>query len=150
MVGTVRSSRLLALLLVLQRAGSSTAPRLAAEMEVSVRTIYRDVAALQAAGVPLYTAPGAGGGIHPVERRRSPVDGMTADEVRAPVVGGIEVASHQLAGVAPTRLHRPRQRRLPARLYPPLRRTPTFGLFAPVEPRLTSLPVCRRRWVVRG
>lgn len=84
----MRSSRLLALLLALQRAGSCTAAELAAELEVSIRTIYRDVAALQAAGVPIYTTSGSGGGIRLLERWRSPVDGMTTDEVRALAVGG--------------------------------------------------------------
>ena len=83
----MRSSRLLALLLALQRAGFSTAPQLAAELEVSVRTIYRDVEALQAAGIPIYATSGGGGGIRLVERWRSPVDGMTADEVRALLFG---------------------------------------------------------------
>lgn len=95
----MRSSRLLALLLALQRAGSSTAPELAAELEVSVRTIYRDVAALQAAGIPIYTSPGAGGGIRVVERWRSPIDGMTTDEVRAFVVGGGPAADLGLGSV---------------------------------------------------
>ena len=95
----MRSSRLLALLLALQRAGSSTAPQLAAELEVSVRTIYRDVAALQAAGVPIYTTVGSGGGIRLVERWRSPVDGMTADEVRALTVGGGPAADLGLGSV---------------------------------------------------
>lgn len=95
----MRSSRLLAVLLTLQRAGSSTAPALADELEVSVRTIYRDVAALQAAGIPIYTTPGAGGGIQLVERWRSPVDGMTTDEVRALVVGGGPAADLGLGSV---------------------------------------------------
>lgn len=95
----MRSSRLLAVLLVLQRTGASTAPALAAELEVSVRTIYRDVAALQEAGVPIYTAPGAGGGIRLIERWRSPVDGMTSEEVRALVVGGGPAADLGLGSV---------------------------------------------------
>lgn len=95
----MRSSRLLALLLALQRSGSDTAPRLAAELEVSVRTIYRDVTALQAAGIPIYTEQGAGGGIRLVERWRSPVDGMTADEVRALAVGGGPAADLGLGSV---------------------------------------------------
>jgi predicted DNA-binding transcriptional regulator YafY len=95
----MRSSRLLALLLALQRTGSSTAAALAVELEVSVRTIYRDVTALQAAGVPIYTSPGAGGGIRLIEHWRSPVDGMTAHEVRALVVGGGPAADLGLGSV---------------------------------------------------
>lgn len=96
---SVRSSRLLALLLALQRTGASTAPALAEELEVSVRTIYRDVTSLQEAGVPIFTAPGAGGGIRLVERWRSPVDGMTSDEVRALAVGGGPAADLGLGSV---------------------------------------------------
>lgn len=95
----MRSSRLLAVLLALQRGAPSTAPQLAAELEVSVRTIYRDITALQASGIPIYTQAGAGGGIRLVERWRSPVDGMTTEEVRALVVGGGPAADLGLGSV---------------------------------------------------
>ncbi len=42
----------------------ATAPELAAEFEVSQRTIYRDVEALSSAGIPIYTEPGRNGGIY--------------------------------------------------------------------------------------
>lgn len=66
---------------------------------MSVRTIYRDVSALQTAGVPIYTEQGAGGGIRMVERWRSPIDGMTGPEVRALVVGGGPAADLGLGSV---------------------------------------------------
>jgi predicted DNA-binding transcriptional regulator YafY len=59
----VRASRLVELLLLLQVRGRAPATELAARLEVSVRTIYRDVEALAAAGVPLYSEPGRNGGI---------------------------------------------------------------------------------------
>ncbi|HTF06999.1 MAG TPA: HTH domain-containing protein, partial [Asanoa sp.] len=58
----MRASRLLSLLLLLQNRGRLTAGQLAGELEVSVRTIYRDVEALHAAGIPLYGEAGHAGG----------------------------------------------------------------------------------------
>ena len=61
------AGRLMALLLHLQRTGGATAPELATALEVSVRTIYRDVEALQEAGVPVWTEPGPRGGVRLVK-----------------------------------------------------------------------------------
>jgi predicted DNA-binding transcriptional regulator YafY len=52
----MRASRLISILLLTQARGQVTADQLAAELGVSVRTIYRDVDALLAAGIPLYPA----------------------------------------------------------------------------------------------
>lgn len=62
-LGNVRASRLVELLLRLQLQGGASAAELAAAFEVSVRTIYRDVEALSASGVPVYTEVGRNGGI---------------------------------------------------------------------------------------
>jgi predicted DNA-binding transcriptional regulator YafY len=79
----VRASRLVTLLFTLQRLRGATAAELARELSVSERTIYRDVAALSAAGVPLWTEPGRGGGIRMLEGWRTRLDGLTAQEAAA-------------------------------------------------------------------
>jgi predicted DNA-binding transcriptional regulator YafY len=92
----VRAGRLVAILLHLQQRGGATAAELAGQLEVSVRTIYRDVAALQAAGVPLWTETGPGGGIRLVEGWRTRLDGLTADEAGALFLGGAPAAVAEL------------------------------------------------------
>jgi predicted DNA-binding transcriptional regulator YafY len=71
------------LLFTLQRLRSATAAELARELEVSERTVYRDIAALTEAGVPVWTEPGRGGGIRLVDGWRTRLDGMTAQEAAA-------------------------------------------------------------------
>jgi predicted DNA-binding transcriptional regulator YafY len=95
----MRSARLLAMLLHLQRTGPATAATLAAELEVSERTIYRDVATLQAAGVPLWTETGPRGGIRLVDGWRSPIDGFTAAETVALTLGTAGAADLGLGAV---------------------------------------------------
>ena len=56
----MRADRLLSILMILQARGLVTAEELAEELEVSVRTIYRDVVALSTAGVPVYSERGPG------------------------------------------------------------------------------------------
>ncbi|WP_043807921.1 helix-turn-helix transcriptional regulator [Rhodococcus triatomae] len=85
----MRSSRLLALMLRLEGGARTTADRLADQLGVSVRTVYRDVAALHAAGVPLYTESGPGGGIRLLDGWQSKLSGMTSLETSALMLLGI-------------------------------------------------------------
>jgi predicted DNA-binding transcriptional regulator YafY len=79
----MRADRLLALLMLLQDRGRLTAQALAAELEVSVRTIYRDVEALSIAGIPVYAERGPGGGVQLVDGFRTRLTGLTVEETRA-------------------------------------------------------------------
>ena len=103
----MRASRLLSLLLLLQDRGRLTAGQLAGELEVSVRTIYRDVEALHAAGIPLYGEAGHAGGYQLLDGFRTRLTGLTAPEAEALALHGLPGPAAELgltALVAASRL----------------------------------------------
>lgn len=79
----MRAERLVSLLMLLQARGRLSAPALARELAVSERTVYRDIEALCAAGVPIFGVAGPQGGYALVDAYRTTLTGMTAGEARA-------------------------------------------------------------------
>lgn len=85
----MRADRLLSLMRLLQAGGNITAHELAQRLEVSERTIYRDLDALSAAGIPVYAARGPGGGLALQEDYRASMIGLSASEVRSLFMSGV-------------------------------------------------------------
>ncbi len=79
----MRADRLISIILYLQQHAHVTAEKLSSEMEVSVRTIYRDLQALSAAGIPVYAERGVGGGVRLLEDYRTDLTGLSSGEVES-------------------------------------------------------------------
>lgn len=92
----MRASRLLSILLLLQTRGRMTAETLAAEFEVSVRTIYRDIDQLSAAGAPVYADRGRAGGFQLMDGYRTRLTGLTDAEAETLFLGGLSGPAAQM------------------------------------------------------
>jgi predicted DNA-binding transcriptional regulator YafY len=92
----VRADRLVSLVLLLQARGRTTAGALAAELGVSVRTVYRDLEALSAAGVPVLAESGPGGGCELLPGYRFPLRALSRDEAEALIILGVPPALREL------------------------------------------------------
>jgi predicted DNA-binding transcriptional regulator YafY len=125
----MRADRLLSILMLLQARGRMTAGQLASELEVSQRTIYRDIDALCISGVPIYSDRGRDGGYALLDSYRTSLTGLNENEVRAlfmlsipsplrdlGVGGELEAALRKLAAALPA-ARREDERRARERFY---------------------------------
>ncbi|MET8701646.1 WYL domain-containing protein [Kitasatospora sp. NPDC004723] len=152
----MRADRLLALLLLLQNRGRMTAGELAAELEVSVRTVYRDVEALAASGVPVTADRGPDGGYRLMDGYRTRLTGLTDAEADALFLTGAPGPARDLGlGAVLTTAQLKLQAALPAELADRTRRVQDrFHLDAPAwfrdaDPVDHLAPVARAVWEQR-
>lgn len=92
----MRADRLVSIILILQGRGARTCAALASELEVSRRTILRDLDALSTAGVPVIAEGGHGGGVHLDESYRAGLTGLGEGELRALVIGADDALARDL------------------------------------------------------
>ncbi|MFI6454636.1 helix-turn-helix transcriptional regulator [Streptosporangium amethystogenes] len=150
----MRAARLMSLVLLLQARGRMTATELSRELEISERTVHRDVLALSEAGVPVYADRGRGGGYRLLDGYRTRLTGLDRAEAEALFLSGVPEALREmgLGEVAATA-----RLKASAALSPGLRDAPATaaqrfhldapGWFASERPPPTALaPLARAVW----
>jgi predicted DNA-binding transcriptional regulator YafY len=92
----VQASRLLTIQMLLQSRGRLSARVLAEELQVSIRTLHRDVDQLGAAGVPIYAERGRSGGFALLDGWKTSLTGLTKSESQAVLLSGLAAPAAQL------------------------------------------------------